>query len=700
MANRMKEDERNEKAIRGLLKLPANKRCINCNSLGPQYVCTNFWTFVCTTCSGIHREYTHRVKSVSMAKFTSQEVSALHGGGNERAREVYFKEWDPQRHSIPDSSNVERLRDFIRHVYVDRRYSGDKSVDKPPRAKMGERDESYDNRRVDTSRGGSRSPPYDDAYDRRNDRSRYSYDERRSPGYEQESRYGNTYKKSPVRFEVVDDRLRDDRFGNGRKVEEGRSPKGDSMSEGRSPNRQTEMPSPPLVRPVRDILGDNVPPLRVGEPPKANGGLARAQRTASSSSLASNDGASVELKSETGSLIDFNADPEPSIATSAPPTQSPPATMVQPASTGPVDSGNWASFDFAPQASSQPPAQAPSSVNTLEDLLSQLSVPASTPIAAPAAVPTTSPVDNTSMFPTSSGAPVAITNSSTFPYSGNQSPPNGGSPIAAPTGNSSINTNGGGQWPNMQQSNSFSFNPNDNWSSSPQFAPPVQASTNNQTGNSAPAQNIQRPSQALPSIVTTVPAHSEPKTNERRALPEDLFAMTYPPMAPVSVPGWHGGISPGMGYGLQYPTPMPMQGFSQPSKPTNPFDLSNEPTMVHAPSFPSMTSLQGALPNMGASSGLLRSSSVPNPNQKWLPPQSQSYSSPGQSPSYASALPPSAYMGQQFSNNMPAPGHQGNVGFGGETSFYGNPGIEQQPAGRYSQPATPPSSYGGGNPFG
>lgn len=28
-----KEDERNEKVIRGLLKLPPNRKCINCNSL-------------------------------------------------------------------------------------------------------------------------------------------------------------------------------------------------------------------------------------------------------------------------------------------------------------------------------------------------------------------------------------------------------------------------------------------------------------------------------------------------------------------------------------------------------------------------------------------------------------------------------------------------------------------------------------------
>lgn len=29
------------------------------------------------------REFTHRVKSVSMAKFTAEEVSALQAGGNE-----------------------------------------------------------------------------------------------------------------------------------------------------------------------------------------------------------------------------------------------------------------------------------------------------------------------------------------------------------------------------------------------------------------------------------------------------------------------------------------------------------------------------------------------------------------------------------------------------------------------------------------
>ncbi|KAJ9538551.1 hypothetical protein OSB04_031284 [Centaurea solstitialis] len=134
MASRLKEDERNERSIRNLLNFLRIGGVLT--ATGPQYVCTNFWTFVCTTCSGIHREFTHRVKSVSMAKFTSQEVSALQGGGNASAREIYFKEWDAAHQSLPDSSNVERLRDFIRLVYVNRRYTGEKSFDKPPRVKL------------------------------------------------------------------------------------------------------------------------------------------------------------------------------------------------------------------------------------------------------------------------------------------------------------------------------------------------------------------------------------------------------------------------------------------------------------------------------------------------------------------------------------------------------------------------------------
>ncbi|KAF3663585.1 hypothetical protein FXO38_10553 [Capsicum annuum] len=68
-----------------------------------------------------------------MAKFTSQEVEALQKGGNQRAREIYLKCWDPQSQWLPNNSNVDKVRDFIKTVYVDKRYAVAESSDRLPR---------------------------------------------------------------------------------------------------------------------------------------------------------------------------------------------------------------------------------------------------------------------------------------------------------------------------------------------------------------------------------------------------------------------------------------------------------------------------------------------------------------------------------------------------------------------------------------
>ncbi|KAK1404572.1 putative ADP-ribosylation factor GTPase-activating protein AGD14 [Heracleum sosnowskyi] len=167
MSSTTKSEERNEKIIRGLMKLPPNRRCINCNSLGPQYVCTTFWTFVCITCSGIHREFTHRVKSVSMSKFTSQEVEALQKGGNQRARETFLNSWNQQMQRFPDSSNAEKIREFIKTVYVDKKYAGGKTSEKPPRGTQDLKNHEDETRRASSYHSYSQSPPYDYQYEER-----------------------------------------------------------------------------------------------------------------------------------------------------------------------------------------------------------------------------------------------------------------------------------------------------------------------------------------------------------------------------------------------------------------------------------------------------------------------------------------------------------------------------------------------------
>lgn len=153
---------------------------------------------------------------------------------------------------------------------------------------QGEMEDSYESRRTDTYQGGPRSPPYEDTNERRysdqpspgrrSDEKNYrkGNEERKSPGYDQESRQYGDSRRSPAHTKVVNDWRREDRFGNARRSDDGRISDGSYKLEGRSPDRQKDLQSssPPIVRPVREILGENVSPLRIIEPPKANGGRA------------------------------------------------------------------------------------------------------------------------------------------------------------------------------------------------------------------------------------------------------------------------------------------------------------------------------------------------------------------------------------------------------------------------------------------
>ncbi|PHT37168.1 hypothetical protein CQW23_24868 [Capsicum baccatum] len=293
MSSSRREEERNEKIIRGLLKLPPNRKCINCNSLGPQYVCTNFWTFVCMTCSGIHREFTHRVKSVSMAKFTSQEVEALQKGGNQRAREIYLKSWDPQSQWLPNNSNVDKVREFIKTVYVDKRYAAAESSDRPPRDTQNLRNLDDDMRRASSYHSYSQSPPYDFQYEER----RYGKHApvlSRRPGSDRGLYEGKVSSfLSPSR---LSDHMYEDRLAN-----EGSNPRASdySVSSGGDPFRP-EAQSPNFQRGIGSPLSDTSRDISYEDARHAKkdaGRILRAQRTASSGSFESFDSNSLSFKS-------------------------------------------------------------------------------------------------------------------------------------------------------------------------------------------------------------------------------------------------------------------------------------------------------------------------------------------------------------------------------------------------------------------
>ncbi|WVZ68450.1 hypothetical protein U9M48_017387 [Paspalum notatum var. saurae] len=309
-----REEERNEKIIRGLMKLPPNRKCINCNSVGPQYVCTNFWTFICLSCSGIHREFTHRVKSVSMSKFTTQEVRALEQGGNQRARDIYLKDWDWQRMRLPVNTNPDRIREFIRSVYVDKKYASGPS-NKPATDSESVKNNDSELRRPNSYHSYSQSPPYDFQYeDRRYGKQVDTLARRPSDRALFDGKLGNLL-FSPGRLR---DQMNEDRFANessgSRFSDFSASSTGDFRNDVLSPSSQETGYSSPSVHHSRNVSAEN--PQSQKYPNAASqidfNGVRRSQRTASSGSFGSFE-SSVSNKS-----LESGCTPEAPIEKSAP----------------------------------------------------------------------------------------------------------------------------------------------------------------------------------------------------------------------------------------------------------------------------------------------------------------------------------------------------------------------------------------------
>ncbi|XP_044750709.1 arf-GAP domain and FG repeat-containing protein 1 isoform X2 [Coccinella septempunctata] len=127
MASRKKQDEKNLKTLRELAALSSNKYCFDCNQRGPTYVDVTIGSFVCTKCSGLLRGLTppHRVKSISMATFTQDEIGLLESKGNDYCRKVWLGLFEGTPPS--DSRDEQAVKDFMIEKYERKRYYLDPS---------------------------------------------------------------------------------------------------------------------------------------------------------------------------------------------------------------------------------------------------------------------------------------------------------------------------------------------------------------------------------------------------------------------------------------------------------------------------------------------------------------------------------------------------------------------------------------------
>ncbi|XP_043231282.1 arf-GAP domain and FG repeat-containing protein 1-like isoform X2 [Amphibalanus amphitrite] len=136
MSSRRKQEEKNLQLLREQAALAPNKQCLDCGQRGPTYVNMTIGSFVCTSCSGRLRGLTppHRVKSISMASFSAEEIEFIKQRGNEWCKAVWLGSFDSSRHPTIDMKDDSQIKDFMELKYEKKRYYVEPSVafkDKP-----------------------------------------------------------------------------------------------------------------------------------------------------------------------------------------------------------------------------------------------------------------------------------------------------------------------------------------------------------------------------------------------------------------------------------------------------------------------------------------------------------------------------------------------------------------------------------------
>ncbi|KAK6119459.1 hypothetical protein DH2020_046796 [Rehmannia glutinosa] len=506
MPRRVKEEDRIEMIIRGLLKQTENRRCINCNSLGPQYVCTTFWTFVCTNCSGV------QIRGVTL----SSECVLMKNQIGVPCEDDFLERPSSERTSNKEEDDFSERTSF------------------------------------------EKSSPF-----KRNGGITFrDILEERSPRYNQEfsKSSGKAIEIVCFRFEIVDDRFRDD---------------GSVKHYDRYSNKEPEW------EPITEVLGGvhRRVSLRFalskrfsGENSalKIGGPLQKINNEKEVRALLQVNAASVTIPGPTSanqkqnntvnpsSLIDFDAKPEPTNN-----------NAEEPQAITPTKNDNE-SISIASSTTTQATSNAPNT-NSLESLLFDWSTPVSSPSAG------TSQMSTAAQMNSSTATDVGTTKAAEV--SSNV----GALSVAAVQNDQPLDDNRKDptvkvtpvhQMPSKQQNQTL-------------VAPPGNTSSNalyNQQSNNSPASNDLKPVQNVPLEQSSQGPDSGhgSKPTARKEIPQDLFASNFTSFTPA-VAGWQMHRPQGLGYGMQF----------------------RPPAM-----FPSMSPLQGALPNMPPTTALV---SQPSP---------------------------------------------------------------------------------------
>ena len=121
----MAQKQKHERILKGYMKKPENKVCADCGGPSATTVDVIHNIFICTQCAGIHRELNDRVKNVSMAAFTAEEVEALGRTTNRDFNAKWMARWNPSEMPLPNGASDDQRRRFLNAKYVEKRWYSD-----------------------------------------------------------------------------------------------------------------------------------------------------------------------------------------------------------------------------------------------------------------------------------------------------------------------------------------------------------------------------------------------------------------------------------------------------------------------------------------------------------------------------------------------------------------------------------------------
>jgi hypothetical protein len=77
----------------------------------------DYGVFVCPGCSGIHREFSHKAKGITMSNFTDKEVEFVKANGNKVAFAKLMGGWSKSLFPEPPKTEVMKFKEFMRMKY-------------------------------------------------------------------------------------------------------------------------------------------------------------------------------------------------------------------------------------------------------------------------------------------------------------------------------------------------------------------------------------------------------------------------------------------------------------------------------------------------------------------------------------------------------------------------------------------------------